>query len=154
MFFNAIAGGPEQGPRYLITSEDWGQDQRRLGVWQAENRVKRLFYSRYNPSPESWYVISRQAPCEPILSGKYALHAIEVHRPKRVEPGCFDWLTQEPPDERVGYSIYIYRVDDARLERLKKGIAGPAFWSAPDLPPWRDRARSSPAPASRPEDKP
>ena len=139
MFFNVIAGGPEQGPRYLITSEDWGQDQRRLGVWQAENGVKRLFYSRYNPSPESWYITSRQAPCEPLLSGKYALQAIEVHRPKRVEPGCFDWLTQEAPDERVGYSIYIYRVDDARLERLKKGVSGPAFWQAPGLPPYRDR---------------
>lgn len=144
MFFNVIAGGPEQGPRYLITSEDWGQDQRRLAVWQAENGVKRLFYSRYTRSPESWYITSRQAPCEPLLSGKYALHATEVHRPKRVRAGCFDWLTQEPPDERIGYSIYIYRVDDARLERLKKGVSGLAFWSAPGLPPYRDRVRPIP----------
>lgn len=141
MFFNVLVGGPEEGPRYLITSEDWGQDQRRLSEWQAENGVKRLYYSRYSGNPEAWGITYRQALCEPRLSGKYALHAIEVHRPKRVEPGCFDWLTQEEPDERLGYSIYIYRVDDARLERLRTGIPGPAFWSAPGLPPYRDRPK-------------
>ncbi len=143
MFFNLFAGGPEGGPRYLITSEDWGQDQRRLAVWQKENGVKRLYYSRYNGNPEAWGITYRQAPCVPLLAGKYALHAIEVHRPKRVRPGCFDWLTQEEPDERIGYSIYVYRVDDARLERLKGGVEGPAFWSAPGLPPYRDRGKST-----------
>jgi hypothetical protein len=142
MFFNFFAGGPEGGPRYLITSEDWGQDQRRLALWQEENGVKRLYYSRYNGNPEAWGISSRQAPCEPRLAGKYALHAIEVYRPKRVPPGCFDWLTQEEPDERIGYSIYIYRVGDARLERLKRGVEGPAFWSAPGLPPYRDREKT------------
>jgi hypothetical protein len=141
MFFNALFGGPETGPRYLITSEDWGQDQRRLAEWQAANGVKRLYYSRYSGNPEAWGITYRQALCEPLLSGKYALHATEVHRPKRVKPGCFDWLTQEEPDERIGYSIYIYRVDDARLLRLQKGIEGPAFWSAPGLPPYRDRPK-------------
>ncbi len=143
MFFNLFAGGPEGGPRYLISSEDWGQDQRRLAAWQAENGVKRLYYSRYNGNPEAWGITYRQALCEPRLAGKYALHATEVHRPKRVRPGCFDWITQEPPDERIGHSIYIYRIDDARLERLKNGIAGPAFWSAPGLPPYRDRLKTA-----------
>jgi len=142
MFFNVFAGGPEGGPRYLIASEDWGQDQRRLAVWQASNGVKRLYYSRYNGNPEAWGITYRQALCEPRLAGKYALHATEVHRPKRVRPGCFDWLTQEPPDERIGYSIYIYRIDDARLERLKNGVASKPFWSAPGLLPYRDRAKA------------
>ena len=149
MFFNVLAGGPQGGPRYLISSEDWGQDQRRLAVWQQENRVKRLYYSRYNGNPEAWGIVYRQALCEPLLAGKYALHATEVHRPKRVRPGCFDWLTQEEPDERIGYSIYIYRVDDARLERLKRGVLGPAFWSAPGLPPYRDRAHAAASPDER-----
>ena len=30
MFFNAWAGGPSGGPRYLIHGDDWGQDQLRL----------------------------------------------------------------------------------------------------------------------------
>ncbi len=150
MFFNLFAGGPVGGPRYLITSEDWGQDQRRLAVWQRENGVKRLYYSRYNGNPEAWGITYRQALCEPRLAGKYALHATEVHRPKRVRPGCFDWLTQEEPDERIGYSIYIYRVDDARLERLKHGVPGPAFWSAHGLPPYRDRGKT-PGPSDEPQ---
>jgi hypothetical protein len=63
--------------------------------------------------------------------GVYALHAIQVHRPvlERLSPGCADWLTAEPPDERIGYSIDIYRVDAARLARLREKHNTPTpFW--------------------------
>ena len=62
--------------------------------------------------------------------GVYALHAIEVHRPsEHIEAGCVDWLTVEPPDERIGYSIYIYRVDAERLARLREKRNTPTpFW--------------------------
>jgi hypothetical protein len=54
-----------------------------------------------------------------------------VHRPKRIRPGCLDWLTVEPPDERLGHSIYIYLVNKARIERLaeERGHVTP-FWSS------------------------
>jgi hypothetical protein len=57
----------------------------------------------------------------------FALHAVEVHRPWRIGRGCLDWLTVEPPDERLGHSIYVYRVDAARLARLAamRGTATP-----------------------------
>jgi hypothetical protein len=58
-------------------------------------------------------------PCEPT-EGAYALHAIEVHRPQfGLKPGCIDWLTVEPPDARIGSSIYLYAVDAARIARLR-----------------------------------
>ena len=54
---------------------------------------------------------------------------MEVHRPQRIAPGCLDWLTVEPPDERLGYSIYIYQVNKERIERLRAERATPApFW--------------------------
>lgn len=120
MFFNRWIGGPRNGPFYLIQGDDWGQDQRRLAQWQHENRVHRLLYSYYVGQPEAWGIVYRQAPCEPKLAGKYALHATEVHRPKRVPPGCFDWLTVDPPDARLGWSIYLYDVPPDRLQRLKE----------------------------------
>jgi hypothetical protein len=61
----------------------------------------------------------------------YALEAIEVHRPRRIEAGCLDWLTVEPPDERIGYSIYIYRVPRDRAERLRKVPSRVPFWRQP-----------------------
>lgn len=128
MFFNVWAGGPEGGPRYLIAGDDWGQDQRRLGEWQRTTRPWRLFYTYYNGDPAHWGITYEDPPCAP-QPGYYALHAVEVHRPKRVAPGCLDWLTVEPPDARLGYSIYIYQVNKPRIERLAAARAtATPFW--------------------------
>jgi hypothetical protein len=132
MFFNLWAGGPEGGPRYLVHGDDWGQDQRRLGEWQAQTRPWRLFYTYYNGSPKHWGISYEPPPCSPT-PGYYALHAVEVHRPKRIGAGCLDWLTVEPPDARLGYSIYLYLVTRDRIQRLERNRDSPAaFWrSAP-----------------------
>lgn len=136
MFFNVWAGGPEGGPRYLVHREDWGQDKRRLGKWQRRHGVDRLFYAGYGSNAELWGVVGDPVPCTPTV-GTYALHAIEVHRPQfSLTPGCVDWLTVEPPDERLGYSIYMYRVDAARLERLRRERAtARPFWRSASAPP-------------------
>lgn len=135
MFFNAWAGGPEGGPRYLVSRDDWGQDKRRLAAWQAARGVDTLFYAAYGPNPETWGIRFEPVPCEPT-AGVYALHAIEVHRPRfALRPGCVDWLTVEPPDERLGYSIYLYEVGPDRLERLARKRRDPSvepFWSSAD----------------------
>jgi len=134
MFFNRWAGGPEGGPRYLILGDDWGQDQRRLGEWQAANKVPTLYYAEYSGMPRRWGINYKPAPCEPKV-GVFALQAVEVHRPRRTDPGCLDWLTVEPPDERIGYSIYIYVVDRERLRRLEgeRGMRQP-FWRSGSAP--------------------
>lgn len=130
MFFNRWAGGPEGGPRYLIHGDDWGQDQRLLAEWQKQNRPWTLYYTYYNGNPHHWGVFYRKPPCEP-RPGWYALQAVEVHRPKRTPPGCLDWLTVEEPDARLGFSIYLYLVNKARIERLvaERGHVRP-FWSS------------------------
>ncbi|MBI3932543.1 MAG: glycosyltransferase family 39 protein [Acidobacteria bacterium] len=128
MFFNVWAGGPEGGPRYLVHGDDWGQDQRRLAAWQAEHRPWRLYYTYYSGDPHYWGVSFEPVACEP-RPGFYALHAVEVHRPKRLPAGCLDWLTVEPPDQRIGYSLYLYQVNKDRIERLgrERGTQDP-FW--------------------------
>lgn len=130
MFFNAWAGGPAGGPRYLITGDDWGQDQRRLGEWQGQERPPTLYYTFYSGDPPHWGITYKEPPCVPT-PGHYALQAVEVHRPKRIEPGCLDWLTVEPPDARLGYSIYLYQVTRDRIRRLEdeRGRIEPFFAS-------------------------
>lgn len=129
MFFNVWAGGPAGGPRYLVHRDDWGQDDRRLAVWQREHRVPRVYFAAYGANAARWGVVADPVPCVPT-PGVYALHAVEVHRPQfSLAPGCVDWLTVEPPDERLGYSIYVYDVDEARLARLERARATtPPFW--------------------------
>lgn len=132
MFFNAWAGGPDGGPRYLVVGDDWGQDQRRLGEWQARTHPWRLYYTQYSGRPEYWQVTYETPACEP-RPGIYALQAVEVHRPKRLPRGCLDWLTVEPPDERLGHSIYLYQVTRARIDRLRmaRGRVKPFWRSGP-----------------------
>ncbi len=138
MFFNSWVGGPTNGPRYIVTGDCIGQDQRRLGEWLARQGLPWIYYTWYSGRPEEWGVSYVAPPCSPRV-GVYALEAIEVHRPRRIEPGCLDWLTVEEPDERVGYSIYVYRVPRERLRRLLAAPPGtPPFWK-------RGRVRYSPA---------
>jgi Dolichyl-phosphate-mannose-protein mannosyltransferase len=136
MFYSAWAGGPAKGPRYLIVGDDWGQDQRRLGEWQSAGGVPALFYAPYSGVPQKWGIRFTEVPCTP-RRGIYALQAVEVHRPRRIDEGCLDWLTVEPPDDRIGYSIYIYYVNKERLERLvaERGRIEPFWRSGPPAEP-------------------
>lgn len=134
MFFNRWIGGPANGPRYLVVGDDWGQDQRRLAEWQARERPWRLFYTFYNGRPQNWGITYQKPTCQP-QTGFYALHAVELHRPKHMPPGCLDWLTVEPPDDRLGWSIYLYQVTRARLDRLAAERDRPdPFWRAGPTP--------------------
>lgn len=151
MFFNTWAGGPLGGPRYLVVSDDAGQDQRRLAEWQKSNAIPFVYYTYYTGDPEAWGLNWQSPPCTAYRTdddpaqrrGIYALHTVEVHRPRRVEVGCLDWLTVEPPDEVIGYTIYIYRVDAARLARLRA-----ERWT--DKPFWRSGpSRPEPDPAPK-----
>jgi hypothetical protein len=127
MFFNSWIGGPDNGPQYLVLGDSIGQDQKRLADWQAAQGLSSIYYTRYSGRPEYWGIAYSAPPCRP-QSGVYALEAIEVHRPRRIEAGCLDWLTVEPPDERIGYSIYVYRVDRERTQRLRQIEAPVPFW--------------------------
>ena len=127
MFFNSWIGGPDNGPQYLVIGDSIGQDQKRLADWQAAQGLSSIYYTRYSGRPEYWGIAYSAPPCRP-QSGVYALEAIEVHRPRRIEAGCLDWLTVEPPDERIGYSIYVYRVDRERAQRLREVKEPVPFW--------------------------
>lgn len=127
MYFNVWAGGPEGGPRYLVHGDDWCQDQKRVADWQRAQGLPRIFYTRCGGKHERWGINADAPPCKPT-AGTYALHAVEAHRPDWTPKGCLDWLLVEPPDERLGHSIYVYRVDAARLQRLARKKGQPAFW--------------------------
>lgn len=124
-FFNALAGGPRGGGRYLVDSNlDWGQDLKRLKRWMDENQVRRVNLAVFgsaeplaygidaNPLPggaphlrpgppelPGWIAIS-----ETVLQGVYLGPAgRELYRP----------LREREPDARVGASIRLYRVEEA-----------------------------------------
>ena len=129
-FFNQFAGGAENGWRWLSDSNvDWGQDLPALAAWQAEHPAETLLLSYFGTAHPSAYGIvfeplpmwsaapeqgnpARQAfyPPDPA-PGVYALSVTSLHGV--VLNGATDTLAyfrDREPDERLGDSIFIYRV--------------------------------------------
>lgn len=130
-FFNQAAGGPENGYRLLIDSNvDWGQDLLRLGRWMAAEGVEEVNLGWFGTADPAYYDVAarplpgfprqpylglwRDPPFDPAAPepGVYALSVSslwELPLPpdqKRV----YRWFRERPPDDRVGYSILIYKV--------------------------------------------
>lgn len=128
-FFNAVAGGPANGPRLLADSNvDWGQDLRRLQIWMAENEVESVklgwfgtavpaYYGlQYEPLPgfprPEFYSLWNSPPFDPAQPepGIYALSASSLWESHWANKTVYPWFRAREPDDRVGYSIWIYRV--------------------------------------------
>ena len=122
-YFNAVAGGPDQGHRVAVDSNlDWGQDLIALkGVMAAEgvDTVQLLYFGRVDPA---MYGIDYSVPPEGRLRpGLFAVsdtfygrgyllndHGRLVWR----EPGRPDPAVVGPPIARPGHSMRVYRIPE------------------------------------------
>lgn len=128
-FFNMAAGGPTNGPRLLSDSNvDWGQDLRRLQMWMAENEVDSLklgwfgtavpaYYGlQYEPMPgfprAEFYSLWTAPPFNPAQPepGLYAISASSLWESHWANKTVYPWFRAREPDDRVGYSIWIFQV--------------------------------------------
>jgi 4-amino-4-deoxy-L-arabinose transferase-like glycosyltransferase len=127
-YFNEIVG-PANGYRVLVDSNiDWGQDLKRLKAWMDEAGVERVKLAWFGSAPPEAYGIVydplpgmphhfdlwESPPFDPAAPepGVYAISASileELHR-RDEDKTVFTWFRQREPDDRVGYSILIYRV--------------------------------------------
>ena len=125
-FFNVLAGGPDNGWRALVDSNiDWGQDLARLKEWQAEQGVERLWLSYFGEARPDYYGITydgldsfpprlmnpnsrRFYPADPA-PGWYAISATTLQGVHFADHDQFRWFRERPPDDKVGYSIFLYR---------------------------------------------
>lgn len=128
-YFNLFAGGPSNGNQVLVDSNlDWGQDMLRLESWIEENQVDRIRLSwfgtadpdyydiAYDPLPglpyhfDLWWDLPFNADApEP---GVYAISASTLWELPLEDKTVFAWFRQREPDDRIGYSIHIYYVND------------------------------------------
>jgi len=127
-FFNVAAGGPANGYRILVDSNvDWGQDLLRLREWTDAQDVQRVNLSWFGTADPAYYGIDHEPlpglprhfdlwwdvpfnPADPE-PGVYAISVSNLWElPLQEEKVVFPWFRARPPDDRVGYSILIYRV--------------------------------------------
>ena len=110
MYWNPLSGGPDRAWRVAVVGEDWGQDVARLARYVQEHKIENLHYNLYGIGTPSLYGLHYQAfPCRTPVQGWVAVHMVDLFRPR--EPGCYDWLKAYQPVAKVGYTIWIYRIE-------------------------------------------
>jgi len=113
-FFNEFAGGPTQGYKYLADSNiDWGQDLIFLKQYLVKHNIDFIYLSHFGLVEPAVYGIDyKPLPPYPIL-GTVAIsvnHLLGISAWKKIGES-FKWLRELEPDDRVGYSILIYKID-------------------------------------------
>jgi hypothetical protein len=127
-FFNAVAGGPDGGYRFLVDSNlDWGQDLPALARYVREHGNERIYLSwfgaahpeaydfPFHPLPGFWrfggepaaYGFNPYAPAP----GTYAISVTNLQGLTFADHDLYAWFRSRAPDARIGHSIWIYRVD-------------------------------------------
>ncbi len=131
-YFNPAVGGPANGYRVLTDSNiDWGQDLLRLQTWMDENDIESVklgwfgtadpdYYGlRHEPLPglgrDRYFRLWWDPPFSPESPepGIYAISASSLWEPplREDEKRIYAWFRQREPDDRVGYSILVYKVE-------------------------------------------
>ena len=114
-FFNVAAGGPGNGPKYLVDSNiDWGQDVKKLRRWLGEHGTRRVWINYFGKAELGYYGIEEASL--PVASEVRAWEEIDGYAAASVTPlygvyvpwGDLEPLRRLPVVAKVGYSIYVY----------------------------------------------
>ncbi len=124
-FFNVLAGGPKNGPKFLVDSNiDWGQDLKRLGEYASAHGSPQVCVMYFGTAP-TWYYLRSPANFPSIqemqqhVAPECELAAVSVTPLEGVyvPEQWFAWLRDVPPLARIGYSIYVWDVHDPAFQR-------------------------------------
>jgi hypothetical protein len=132
-YFNEAAGGPDNGYRYLVDSNlDWGQDLKGLGLYLKEKGVDRIHLSYFGTADPRYYGIhyewmpsyylpedyregtERMRSFSFPTSGMLAISATNLQNVYFSDKQFYDRLKQYKPIVKIGYSIFIYDLDQIR----------------------------------------
>jgi len=126
-YFNALAGGPENGWRALVDSNlDWGQDLSGLADWADERDLEPLWLSYFGEARPDYYGLPFRGlpsfpprlmnpdaqpfyPADPA-PGIYAISATNLQGVLFQDHDLFAWFRGQEPMEKIGYTIFIYDV--------------------------------------------
>ncbi len=114
-YFNEFTGGSENGYKYLLDSNlDWGQALKETAEWLDEHGYEnQTIRMTYFGSEDPLYrgIDSLNIACAPTPG----IHVISVDRLYDFmgnQYGCANWLKEYEPIAVIGYSIFIYDIQD------------------------------------------
>jgi len=149
-YFNELAGGPSRGHHYLADSNiDWGQDLLRLADYARAHPDEPLKLSYFGSAVPTAYVQCGSLPSyldfrprAELTAGTYVVSVNQLlglydvrlrdewegarsglelpDDPDRRAIRLITRLRYRPPDERIGYSLFLYRLSDADVRVLTR----------------------------------
>jgi len=120
-YFNEIAGGTENGYKYVVDSNyDWGQDLRRLAKFVEKNRIAKIKVDYFGGGDVPYYLGQKWEKFDPKTGpqkGWLAISATFLEGGKgypvpgfNQPTGYYQWLDNYQPVARAGTSIFIYYI--------------------------------------------
>ena len=123
-FFNRIAGGPENGWRFLADSNtDWGQTFKVLADYQAAHDLGPVKLSSFTFLDPAIYGVD-YTPIAPMTGapavlprrfnpapGLYAISATTLDGVPLPYPATYSGFRHREPFARIGYAMFLYRVE-------------------------------------------
>jgi hypothetical protein len=119
-YFNALAGGPDEGHRWLIGSNlDWGQDLAAVRPYMEAHGLPFVYLLYFGHVEPEIYGIRYALPPTPPRPGTYVVSVNFVKGHEYVAPahwrtvrvhGAPGWLRGAAPVDRIGHSLWVYRV--------------------------------------------
>lgn len=134
-YFNESAGGLNRARKVLLDSNlDWGQDLGRLKAYMARNNIGEIRLGYYGCVDPKLYRISYSLPPFEPEPGLYAISANYLGGLPPVltymessqlyaAPGYWSWFEDHQPVDRVGSSIFIFKISEQDV-REKKALSG------------------------------
>jgi len=112
-YFNEIAGGPNNGHRYLIDSNiDWGQDLKGLKIYLDEKKIDNITLGYFGKDdPEYRGIDHKWLQCFPS-SGIVAVSVNLLQGLNEEQAECTKWLREYEPIDKIGYSIWVYNITE------------------------------------------
>lgn len=125
-YFNEIIGGPKNGYKHLVDSNlDWGQDIKALSRFIKDNNIQNIKVNLFGLTQLDSYNVdyqyfgpswlkedkNRQLSCQNDYSGWLAISATQLQGVYLDNKECFQWLKNLKPYTKIGYSIFIYKID-------------------------------------------
>ncbi|MGA2178110.1 MAG: glycosyltransferase family 39 protein [Verrucomicrobiota bacterium] len=124
-YFNELVGGPNNGYKYLVDSNlDWGQDLKGLKKYMQKHAISRINLSYFGTdSPERYGITYNWLPSYVLrdlnpeyhefpLKGWVAISATNLQGDYFADKNLFAWFRGRKPVAKIGYSIFIYNMDD------------------------------------------
>ncbi|MEK7178623.1 MAG: hypothetical protein AAB721_03165, partial [Patescibacteria group bacterium] len=120
-YFNGIAGGPNNGYKFVVDSNlDWGQDILRLSQFIEKNNIKEIKIDYFSGAPAEYYIktakiesFNREMPQKGWLavSATILMGACQGDKiPCSYSERAYAWLDSYKPVAKIGYSIFVYDI--------------------------------------------